>query len=79
MRCLRSTTFVEVRDSDILSEPFESFVMRLTWCRLVFNLAQARGKTVMDVDYVMRRNAVDFGVPLFMEPQVSHVLGDSYP
>lgn len=39
--------------------------------RGVFNLARARGKTVMDVDYVMRRNAVDFGVPLFMEPQVS--------
>lgn len=38
----------------------------------VFNLALARGKTVMDVDYVMRRNAVDFGVPLFMEPQVSN-------
>lgn len=38
--------------------------------RGVFNLAKARGKTVMDVDYVMRRNAVDFGVPLFMEPQV---------
>jgi carbamoyl-phosphate synthase large subunit len=39
--------------------------------RGVFNLAQARGKTVTDVDYVMRRNAVDFGVPLFMEPKVS--------
>ncbi|KAL1870440.1 carbamoyl-phosphate synthase (glutamine-hydrolyzing) cpa2 [Diaporthe australafricana] len=37
----------------------------------VFNLALARGKTVMDVDYVMRRNAVDFGVPLFMEPQTA--------
>ncbi|KAK3996818.1 hypothetical protein QBC44DRAFT_339021 [Cladorrhinum sp. PSN332] len=39
--------------------------------RGVFNLARARGKTVMDVDYVMRRNAVDFGVPLFMEPQTA--------
>lgn len=39
--------------------------------RGVFNLAQARAKTVLDVDYVMRRNAVDFGVPLFMEPKVS--------
>ncbi|KAL0469092.1 carbamoyl-phosphate synthase [Neurospora intermedia] len=39
--------------------------------RGVFNLAQARGKTVFDVDYVMRRNAVDFGVPLFMEPQTA--------
>ncbi|OAA63677.1 Carbamoyl-phosphate synthase, large subunit [Niveomyces insectorum RCEF 264] len=39
--------------------------------RGVFNLAPARGKTVTDVDYVMRRNAVDFGVPLFMEPQTA--------
>lgn len=41
--------------------------------RGVFNLAQARGKTVEDVDYVMRRNAVDFGVPLFMEPKVNAI------
>ncbi|KAL1890411.1 carbamoyl-phosphate synthase (glutamine-hydrolyzing) cpa2 [Sporothrix stenoceras] len=39
--------------------------------RGVFNLAKARGKTVQDVDYVMRRNAVDFGVPLFMEPKTA--------
>ncbi|KAG8164619.1 hypothetical protein KVR01_004894 [Diaporthe batatas] len=39
--------------------------------RGVFNLALARGKTTMDTDYVMRRNAVDFGVPLFMEPQTA--------
>ncbi len=45
--------------------------------RGVFNLAQARGKTIMDVDYVMRRNAVDFGVPLFMEPQVGFCTLDS--
>jgi carbamoyl-phosphate synthase large subunit len=40
--------------------------------RGVFNLALERAKTVLDTDYVMRRNAVDFGVPLFMEPQVSY-------
>ncbi|PHH55815.1 Carbamoyl-phosphate synthase arginine-specific large chain [Ceratocystis fimbriata CBS 114723] len=39
--------------------------------RGVFNLALARGKTTSDVDYVMRRNAVDFGVPLFMEPNTA--------
>jgi carbamoyl-phosphate synthase large subunit len=39
--------------------------------RGVFNLASQRGKTLLDKDYVMRRNAVDFGVPLFMEPKVS--------
>lgn len=47
--------------------------------RGVFNLAQARGKTIFDVDYVMRRNAVDFGVPLFMEPQVSFTTDPSFP
>ena len=38
--------------------------------RGVFNLASQRAKTLLDEDYVMRRNAVDFGVPLFMEPKV---------
>lgn len=37
--------------------------------RGVFNLASARAKDLVDKDYVMRRNAVDFGVPLFMEPK----------
>ncbi len=41
--------------------------------RGVFNLALARGKTTQDVDYVMRRNAVDFGVPLFMEPKTAEL------
>ncbi|MCJ1361321.1 carbamoyl-phosphate synthase (glutamine-hydrolyzing) cpa2 [Acarospora aff. strigata] len=39
--------------------------------RGVFNLASQRGKTLLDEDYVMRRNAVDFGVPLFMEPKTA--------
>ncbi|KAI9720375.1 MAG: argininosuccinate lyase [Candelaria pacifica] len=37
----------------------------------VFNLASQRAKTLLDEDYVMRRNAVDFGVPLFMEPKTA--------
>ncbi|KAI9741118.1 MAG: carbamoyl-phosphate synthase (glutamine-hydrolyzing) cpa2 [Cirrosporium novae-zelandiae] len=37
----------------------------------VFNLSSARGKTLLDEDYVMRRNAVDFGRPLFMEPKTA--------
>ncbi|KAK3693829.1 hypothetical protein B0T22DRAFT_436978 [Podospora appendiculata] len=53
-------------DKRALREVFKKYDVRG-----VFNLAQARGKTVMDVDYVMRRNAVDFGVPLFMEPQTA--------
>ncbi|KAK5044375.1 argininosuccinate lyase [Exophiala bonariae] len=39
--------------------------------RGVFNIAKTRGKTLVDKDYVMRRNAVDFGVPLFMEPKTA--------
>lgn len=39
--------------------------------RGVFNLAKVRASSLVDEDYVMRRNAVDFGVPLFMEPKVS--------
>lgn len=42
--------------------------------RGVFNIAKERGRTLLDEDYVMRRNAVDFGVPLFMEPKVSKYL-----
>lgn len=56
-------------DKRALREVFKKYDIRG-----VFNLAQARGKTVTDVDYVMRRNAVDFGVPLFMEPNVSRPL-----
>ncbi|KAI1333440.1 carbamoyl-phosphate synthase [Xylariaceae sp. FL0255] len=53
-------------DKRALREVFQKYNIRG-----VFNLALARGKTTMDVDYVMRRNAVDFGVPLFMEPQTA--------
>jgi carbamoyl-phosphate synthase large subunit len=67
----KSNVSVEViefptEDKRALREVFQKYDIRG-----VFNLAQARGKTVLDVDYVMRRNAVDFGVPLFMEPKVS--------
>jgi carbamoyl-phosphate synthase large subunit len=55
-------------DKRALREVFQKYDIRG-----VFNLAQARAKTVVDVDYVMRRNAVDFGVPLFMEPKVQQL------
>lgn len=42
--------------------------------RGVFNIAKHRGSSLVDEDYVMRRNAVDFGVPLFMEPKVCFTL-----
>jgi carbamoyl-phosphate synthase large subunit len=52
-------------DKRALREVFEKHDIRG-----VFNLARYRASSVSDEDYVMRRNAVDFGVPLFMEPKV---------
>ncbi len=54
-----------VKDKRALREVFLKYDIRG-----VFNLASQRAKTLLDEDYVMRRNAVDFGVPLFMEPKV---------
>lgn len=54
-------------DKRALREVFQKYDIRG-----VFNLASQRAKTLLDEDYVMRRNAVDFGVPLFMEPKVRH-------
>lgn len=39
--------------------------------RAVVNLARARAQTLLDEDYVMRRNAIDFGIPLFNEPNTA--------
>ena len=54
-----------VQDKNALRQVFQKYDIRG-----VFNIAKARGATLLDKDYVMRRNAVDFGVPLFMEPKV---------
>jgi carbamoyl-phosphate synthase large subunit len=55
------------QDKNALRKVFEKYNIKG-----VFNIALARGKTLLDEDYVMRRNAVDFGVPLFMEAKVSY-------
>lgn len=54
-------------DKRALREVFQKYDIRG-----VFNLANRRADTLLDEDYVMRRNAVDFGVPLFMEPKVCY-------
>lgn len=56
-------------DKRALREVFQRYNVRG-----VFNLATARASSLVDEDYVMRRNAVDFGVPLFMEPKVRFLL-----
>ncbi|KAI7341654.1 Carbamoyl-phosphate synthase arginine-specific large [Hortaea werneckii] len=53
-------------DKRALREVFEKYDIRG-----VFNLAKRRASSLGDEDYVMRRNAVDFGVPLFMEPRTA--------
>ena len=67
-----------VEDKRALREVFLKYDIRG-----VFNLAARRAESLLDKDYVMRRNAVDFGVPLFMEPKVrsnpcSHHADGSY-
>ncbi|KAH0544471.1 argininosuccinate lyase [Glutinoglossum americanum] len=52
------------KDKRALRDVFQKYDIRG-----VFNLASQRGQSLVDEDYVMRRNAVDFGVPLFMEPK----------
>ncbi|KAI5969570.1 CPA2 [Candida margitis] len=39
----------------------------------VFNLAKSRAEDLLDEDYVMRRNAIDFAIPLFNEPNTSQL------
>ncbi|EXJ56987.1 carbamoyl-phosphate synthase arginine-specific large chain [Cladophialophora yegresii CBS 114405] len=57
---------IPTTDKNKLRQVFQKYDIRG-----VFNIAKTRGKTLVDEDYVMRRNAVDFGVPLFMEPKTA--------
>lgn len=53
-------------DKRALREVFQKYDIKC-----VFNLAAARAESLLDEDYVMRRNAIDFGIPLFNEPNTS--------
>lgn len=53
-------------DKRLLREVFQKYNIKC-----VFNLAAARAESLLDEDYVMRRNAIDFAIPLFNEPQTS--------
>lgn len=53
-------------DKRALSDVFEHFNIKG-----VFNLANAQAQFLTDADYIMRRNAIDFGVPLFNESQTA--------
>ncbi|QLL31500.1 hypothetical protein HG536_0B03630 [Torulaspora globosa] len=51
-------------DKRALRELFQKYDIKL-----VINLASKRADNTDDDDYVMRRNAIDFAIPLFNEPQ----------
>lgn len=44
--------------------------------RAVFSLCSSRAKDVKDKNYLMRRNAVDFGVPLMMEANTAMLFSE---
>ncbi|KAH9922065.1 carbamoyl-phosphate synthase [Fomitopsis serialis] len=51
--------FFPTKDKRLLREVFDEYDIEC-----VINLAKSRGKDATDEDYVARRNAVDFGLPL---------------
>ena len=67
----KSGAKIEVLDFPVTDKNALRKVFEKANIKGVFNIAKTRGRTLQDQDYVMRRNAVDFGVPLFMEAKVS--------
>lgn len=72
---LNSTPYVSVKriffpgaDKRKLREVFDEFDIGM-----VVNLAKARGTTLTDEDYVARRNAVDFGLPLLNDAKTAEL------
>lgn len=44
----------------------------------VINLNSSRGRDTLDPDYVARRNAVDFGLPLIVNPLLAELWVKAY-
>ncbi|WFD33840.1 carbamoyl-phosphate synthase (glutamine-hydrolyzing) [Malassezia cuniculi] len=57
-----------VKDKRKLREVFDEHEIQF-----VINLANARGRDTLDEDYVARRNAVDFGLPLINEARTAQL------
>ncbi|KAI0042631.1 carbamoyl-phosphate synthase [Auriscalpium vulgare] len=64
--------FFPTKDKRKLREVFDEYDIQC-----VINLAQARGKSVTDEDYVARRNAVDFGLPLLNNARTAQLFVES--
>lgn len=57
-----------LKDKRKLREVFDEYEIQF-----VINLARTRGHNTFDEDYVARRNAVDFGLPLINEPRTAQL------
>lgn len=64
--------FFPLKDKRKLREVFDEYEVQF-----VINLAAARGKDTVDEDYVARRNAVDFGLPLLNEARTAELFVDA--
>lgn len=60
--------FFPTKDKRKLREVFDEYEIEC-----VVNLARSRGKDATDEDYVARRNAVDFGLPLLNNPRTAQL------
>ncbi|KAF8653317.1 hypothetical protein AX16_004017 [Volvariella volvacea WC 439] len=64
--------FFPKTDKRKLREVFDEYEIQC-----VVNLAKSRGKDFVDEDYVARRNAVDFGLPLLNNPRTAELFVES--
>ncbi|KDQ20052.1 hypothetical protein BOTBODRAFT_27473 [Botryobasidium botryosum FD-172 SS1] len=64
--------FFPTKDKRKLRQVFDEFDVQC-----VINLAKARGQSVTDEDYVARRNAVDFGLPLVNNARLAQLFVES--
>ncbi|KAL0955783.1 hypothetical protein HGRIS_001997 [Hohenbuehelia grisea] len=64
--------FFPTKDKRKLREVFDEYDIQC-----VFNLARSRGTSFTDEDYVARRNAVDFGLPLLNNPRNAELFVES--
>ncbi|WFD05305.1 carbamoyl-phosphate synthase (glutamine-hydrolyzing) [Malassezia vespertilionis] len=61
-----------LKDKRKLREVFDEYEIQF-----VVNLANKRAENTLDEDYVARRNAVDFGLPLFNEPKTALLFAET--
>ena len=66
--------FFPTKDKRLLREVFDEYDIQC-----VINLSKTRGKGFTDEDYVARRNAVDFGLPLLNNARCAKLWVEASP